>query len=59
MLKKIIILSSVLILYFYNSNYLGAEIATIIPLKKPLLTEKEIEKKLSINILKPLKKPNF
>ena len=57
MLKKLIILSSVLILSFFNFNYLEAEIATIIPLKKPILTEKEIEKKLSINILKPLKKP--
>ncbi len=57
MLKKIIVLSSVVSLFFLNINYLSAEIATIIPLKKPILTEKEIEKKISINILKPLKKP--
>ena len=57
MLKKIIVLSSVVSLFFFNINYLSAEIATIIPLKKPILTGKEIEKKVSINILKPLKKP--
>ena len=58
MFKKLIILSSIVILSFFNFNYIRAEIATIIPLKKPTLTGKEIEKKISINILKPLKKPN-
>ena len=57
MLKKIIVLSSIVTLFFLNNIYLRAEIATIIPLKKPILTGKEIEKKISINILKPLKKP--
>ena len=40
-----------------NFNYLKAEISANIPLKKPILSGKEIEKKISINILKPLKKP--
>ncbi len=57
MLKKIIVLSSIVTLFFLDNIYLRAEIATIIPLKKPVLTGKEIEKKISINILKPLKKP--
>ena len=57
MLKKITILSSLVSLFFLNFNYLSAEIVTNIPLKKPILTGNEIEKKISINILKPLKKP--
>jgi len=47
MFKKLIILSSIVILSFFNFNYIRAEIATIIPLKKPTLTGKEIEKKIS------------
>ena len=57
MLKKLIILSSIVTLFFLNFDYLKADNATIIPLKKPKLSKKEIEKKISINILKPLKKP--
>ena len=57
MCKKLIIFTSIITLLFINSNYLFADNATIIPLKKPTLSEKEIEKKISINILKPLKKP--
>ena len=40
------------------SNNVFAETKTIIPLKKPVLSSEEIEKKISINILKPLKKPS-
>ena len=57
MFKRLIIFTSIITLLFYNSNYLLADNATIIPLKKPTLSEKEIQKKISINILKPLKKP--
>ena len=57
MLKKILFLSSIVTLIFFNNICVRAEITTIIPLKKPILTGKEIEKKISINILKPLKKP--
>ena len=57
MLKKLIVLLSIVTLFFINNIYLRAEIATIIPLQKPILPGKEIEKKISINILKPLKKP--
>ena len=58
MKKKIIIFVSFVSLFFSNFNYVLAEKAPIIPLKKPILSKKEIEKKISINILKPLKKPN-
>ncbi|WP_440934298.1 lytic transglycosylase domain-containing protein [Candidatus Pelagibacter sp.] len=57
MLKKILFLCfSVSILMF--SNNLFAEINSIVPLKKPILSKEEIQKKISINILKPLKKPS-
>ena len=57
MLKKILFLGfSVSILMF--SNNLFAEINSIVPLKKPILSKEEIQKKISINILKPLKKPS-
>ena len=56
MLKKILFLGfAVSILMF--SNNLFAEIKSIVPLKKPVLSKEEIQKKISINILKPLKKP--
>ena len=56
MLKKILFLCfTVSILMF--SNNLFAEIKSIVPLKKPVLSKEEIQKKISINILKPLKKP--
>ena len=56
MLKKILFLGfTVSILIF--SNNLFAEIISIVPLKKPVLSKEEIQKKISINILKPLKKP--
>ena len=56
MLKKILFLGfTVSILMF--SNNLFAEIKSIVPLKKPVLSKEEIQKKISINIIKPLKKP--
>ena len=57
MLKKILFLGfTVSILMF--SNNLFAEINSIVPLKKPILSKEEVQKKISINILKPLKKPS-
>ena len=57
MFKKLIIFTSIITLLFSNSFYLQADNATIIPLKKPTLSVEEKEKKISINILRPLKKP--
>ena len=56
MLKKLLFLG-LLISISINFNYVSAETALIIPLKKPTLTDKEIKDKVSKNILKPLKKP--
>ena len=57
MLKKILFLGLVTSTLMFTNN-LFAEINSIVPLKKPLLTSEEIQKKISINILKPLKKPS-
>ena len=56
MLKKLLFLC-LLILISININYVSAETALIIPLKKPSLSDNEIKHKISKNILKPLKKP--
>jgi len=42
---------------FVIFNNLLAETTTLIPLKKPILTSEEIDKKLSKNILIPIQKP--
>ena len=53
MLKKIIFLITFVCLITI-ANIVSSE---IIPLKKPILSKEETEKKLSIDILKPLPKP--
>ncbi len=57
MLKKILFLGFTLSILIFSNN-LFAEINSIVPLKKPVLSKEEIQKKISINILKPLKKPS-
>ncbi len=57
MLKKILFLGFTVSTLMFSNN-LFAEINSIVPLKKPLLSNEEIQKKISINILKPLKKPS-
>ncbi len=57
MLKKILFLGFTISILMFSNN-LFAEINSIVPLKKPLLSNEEIQKKISINILKPLKKPS-
>ena len=55
---KILLFIGLLITIFLNFSYASAETSLIIPLKKPSLTDIEIKKKISQNILKPLKKPS-
>ncbi len=58
MLKKILFLGfTVSILIFSNNLFAG--INSVVPLKKPVLSKEEIQKKISTNILKPLKKPTI
>ncbi len=57
MLKKILFLGCTVSILMFSKN-LFAEINSVVPLKKPVLSKEEIQKKISINILKPLKKPS-
>ena len=57
MLKKILFLGFTVSTLMFSNN-LFAGINSIVPLKKPVLSNEEIQKKISINILKPLKKPS-
>ena len=45
----------IVLLYLTNLNSLA--ISEIIPLKKPIQTKEEVQKKLLIDVLKPLPKP--
>ena len=57
MLKKILFLGFTASILMFSNN-LSAEINSVVPPKKPVLSKEEIQKKISINILKPLKKPS-
>ena len=57
MFKKLLFLG-LLISILINFNYVSAETSLIIPIKKPSLTDKEIKKKISQNIVRPIKKPS-
>ena len=54
--KLIIFIFSILFIIF-NVNNVTSEENNLVPLKKPKLSEKELKKKILINILKPLPKP--
>jgi soluble lytic murein transglycosylase len=58
MFKNLILFIGLIISILLNFNNLLAETKSLIPLKKPLLSNDEFNKKLSINIIKPLKKPS-
>jgi len=57
MQKKLLLFTGLIISILFNFNNHGAEALTLIPLKKPSLTNEEFIKKISKNILKPIKKP--
>ena len=56
MLKKLLFLGLIISISI-KFNYVAAETALIIPIKKPSLTDKEINERRTQNILKPIKKP--
>ena len=58
MRKKFIYFISFLFLIILNTDYLSANENILKPLKKPILSDKELKRKVLINILKPLPKPN-
>ena len=57
MLKKLLLFIGLLITILINFNNLSAEITILVPIKKPVLSTEEINKKITKNILKPIKKP--
>ena len=58
MLKNLLLFIVLFVSILFNFNNLSAETKSLIPPKKPVLTSDEFNKKISKNILKPLKKPN-
>ena len=56
MAKKLIVFI-VSLFVILSLNIVASEEANLLPVKKPKLTEKELKKKILINILKPLQKP--
>ena len=59
MIKKIIFFIGCIFFFTLNFPYLIADEKRIIPVKKPILSEKEIKQKISVNLLKPLPKPLY
>ncbi len=57
MFKKLIIIICLLLLSNIKYSIVASEVNNLVPLKKPKLTTQELEKKVLINILKPLPKP--
>jgi soluble lytic murein transglycosylase len=57
MQKNLLFFISLVLSISINLNNLSAEILTLIPLKKPTLSNEEFSEKISKNILKPIKKP--
>ena len=57
MLKYLLLFIGLFLSLTLKQNNLSAEIISSIPLKKPTLTTEELDKKISNNVLKPLKKP--
>ena len=58
MQKKFIFFISFLLFTISNISFTQANEKRLIPLKKPVLSNQEFKKKVSINVLKPLPKPN-
>ena len=57
MSKKILFFVGCIFFLAINFTYLFADEKNLVPLKKPLLTDKEKKAKISINTLRPLPKP--
>ena len=57
MFKNLLLFIGLLVSFSVIQNKVLADVISSIPLKKPSLTIEELDKKISKNILKPLKKP--
>ena len=59
MTKKIVILIIFSLMMVLNFGIIYALSNEVIPLRKPILTDEELQKKVIVNILKPLSKPKI
>jgi len=57
MCKKILVILGMVVFVSFKITYLYAETLLIIPPQKPTLSSEEIIKKISENIITPVKKP--
>ncbi len=58
-MKKLIIFTILFTSFFLIRSNLYSENLNLIPKKKPSLSNEEREQKITLNIIKPLKKPIF
>ena len=54
---KILFFLNIIIVFLLSCTFLQAAELKIVPLKKPILSDELIEKKITQNIIKPQKKP--
>jgi soluble lytic murein transglycosylase len=59
MSKKILIISITIIHLFFGTTLAFSEEKKILPIKKPILSDSELQKKVLVNIIKPLPKPDL
>ena len=59
MSKKILIISITIIHLLFGTTLAFSEEKKILPIKKPILSDSELQKKVLVNIIKPLPKPDL
>ena len=59
MSKKILIISITIIHLLFGTTLALSEEKKILPIKKPILSDSELQKKVLVNIIKPLPKPDL
>ncbi|MDC1170188.1 lytic transglycosylase domain-containing protein [Candidatus Pelagibacter sp.] len=57
--KKILIIFTTIIHLLFGITLAFSEEKKILPIKKPILSDSELQKKVLVNIIKPLPKPNL
>ena len=57
--KKILIISITIIHLLFGATLAFSEEKKILPIKKPILSDSELQKKVLVNIIKPLPKPDL
>ena len=57
--KKILIIFTTIIHLLFGTTLVFSEEKKILPIKKPILSDSELQKKVLVNIIKPLPKPDL